>query len=177
MPSEAAHYPAGQVQARRAAMRRDSYLAPRYVLLIGAAAAFAVSAGALLLPAMAGDLNARAQLGALAASPAPPVSVAPPAASPATPPLTSQQLETVASYARSFQPDDVLVQVRPGVFAKRSNVAGVDVGGRKVYYDVTPHQSFGPLRTGQLAESEVQVLARLPAGDTLVLVYAPRPQP
>jgi hypothetical protein len=68
--------------------------------------------------------------------------------------------------------DDTLVQVRSGVFAKRSNVEGVQVGGRTVYYDLLPHQSFGPLRSGRVAESQVDVLARETAGDALVLIYA-----
>ena len=87
------------------------------------------------------------------------------------PALTQSDLEVVASYAGQMRADDTLVQVRPGVFAKRSNVEGVQVGGRTVYYDILPHQSFGPLRSGKVAESQINVLARETSGDFLLLVY------
>jgi hypothetical protein len=77
----------------------------------------------------------------------------------------------VLDYARSMQPDDVLVQVRPGVFAKRSNVSGVDIGGRKVYYDIVSHQSFDPLSTGKLAESDVRMVGREAENGFLILIY------
>ena len=88
-----------------------------------------------------------------------------------TPILAPTQLDDVASYARAMRPDDALVQVKPGVFAKRSNVEGVNVDGHTVYYDVVPHQSFGPLRSGKVTESQVNVLARDTSGDALILVY------
>jgi hypothetical protein len=83
-------------------------------------------------------------------------------------------VERVLAYAGAMQPDDALVQVRPGVFAKRSNVSGVQVGGRTVYYDVLSHQSFGPLRSGRLSEAQIDVLAREAGGGFLVVVYAPK---
>jgi hypothetical protein len=99
------------------------------------------------------------------------------------PALSAEELSLVLSYATSMRPDDALIQVRPGVFAKRSNVAGIVIGGRVVYYDVFPHQSYGPLRSGKVTGPEIQVLAqelldgpeRDPwtggRSDTLVLVY------
>jgi hypothetical protein len=78
----------------------------------------------------------------------------------------------VLSYVSDLRADDSLVQVRPGVFAKRSNVAGVTIDGRTLYYDVVPHQSFGPLRRGHFSESDVVILARQPATGGLILIYA-----
>lgn len=78
------------------------------------------------------------------------------------------------SYARGLRPDDPLVEVRPGVFAKRSNREGIVLNGRTVYYDVIPDQSFGPLRTGRLAAADVTLLARIDAGRALVLLYTQR---
>ena len=145
--------------------QRSSY--PLFLVI--ASGVFIVSALALLL-SQSGLLGARGA----AASPAvsAPAAPAAPAAStgPATP-LPAAELETVLSYARAMQTDDVLVQVRPGVFAKRSNVQGVSVGGKTVYYDILPHQSYGPLRSGKVSESQVNVLARDAQGGFMVLVY------
>ena len=90
------------------------------------------------------------------------------------PDLSPADLDTVLSYARGMQPDDTLVQVRPGIFAKRSNVHGVELAGRTVYYDIAPHQSFGPLRSGKLTESDVTILGREAQSGFLILVYARR---
>jgi hypothetical protein len=87
------------------------------------------------------------------------------------PGLSPDNLETVLSYARSMRPDDDLVQVRPGVFAKRSNVEGVEVGGTRAYYDIASHQSFDPLSTGKLAESQISVIGREAQNGFLILVY------
>lgn len=89
----------------------------------------------------------------------------------AAPVLSPAQVEHVLTYARAMQPDDSLVQVRPGVFAKRSNVEGVLVDGKTVYYDVLPHQSFGPLRAGQVTEQQVHILSREAQNGFVVLVY------
>jgi hypothetical protein len=89
-------------------------------------------------------------------------------------PLQPAEVQVVVGYAQGLQADDSLVQVRSGVFAKHSNVYGVAVGPRRVYYDVMPHQSFGPLRSGKLDESEVTILHREVAGDTMVVVYVPK---
>jgi len=88
-----------------------------------------------------------------------------------SPAPTQGEIAAVVSYASEMRADDTLVQVRPGVFAKRSNVEGVQVGGRTVFYDIFPHQSFGPLRSGRVAESQINVLGRENTGGALVLVY------
>jgi hypothetical protein len=96
----------------------------------------------------------------------------PPGAHATLPAWTAPDTAEVLSYADGMRPDDALVQVRPGVFAKRSNAQGLRVAGRTVYYDIYPHQSFGPLRTGKVTERDVTVLARSVEGDALVLIYA-----
>jgi hypothetical protein len=93
---------------------------------------------------------------------------------PATPDrIPPDAVAAVLGYVTDLRPDDVLVQVRPGVLAKRSNVHGVRVGERVVYYDLFPHQSFGPLRSGRWTEADVVVLARVAAGGDIVVVYVP----
>jgi hypothetical protein len=50
-------------------------------------------------------------------------------------------------------------------------VNGVTIDGRTLYYDIVPHQSFGPLRRGDVSESDVVILARQPAASGLILIY------
>jgi hypothetical protein len=94
-----------------------------------------------------------------------------PSVSPSPAQLSPDQLEHILNYARAMQPDDTLVQVRPGVFAKSSNVHGVTLNGTTYYYDIASHQSFGPLRSGALSESQVNIIGREAQPNFLVLVY------
>jgi hypothetical protein len=87
-------------------------------------------------------------------------------------PLTAEERTRVLTYAAGLRPDDALVEVRPGVRAKRSNVEGVRLDGRTVYYDLTGHQSFGPWRRGQVREADLLVLARAGAEPVQIVVYA-----
>jgi len=80
----------------------------------------------------------------------------------------------VLGYAGAFQPDDALVDVRTGVQAKRSNVEGVRLAGRTVYYDVLGHQSYGPLGRGRVSEDGIHVLARDGSGPFQVVIYTLR---
>ena len=126
------------------------------ILLLVATIVFIITALAILIPQT--PFFAR-QLTAPSVAPIAPVQLSP------------EQLEHVLSYARAMQPDDTLVQVRPGVFAKRSNVHGVTVNGTTYYYDVASHQSFGPLRSGALTESQITVVGREAQPNFLILVY------
>ncbi|HEX2037101.1 MAG TPA: hypothetical protein VHS99_23215, partial [Chloroflexota bacterium] len=88
--------------------------------------------------------------------------------------LERRDVEHVLSYVDQHRDDDPLIEVRPGVMAKRSNVQGVQVNGRTVYYDLVSHQSFGPLRSGKVKEAEVDILARDGMGSFAVVVYSLR---
>jgi hypothetical protein len=133
---------------------------PHVLLFLTAFVAFLISAGALVAPQVTGVFHHFS---------APPTQSAPAASA-----LSAGDLQAVLSYAQQMRAEDTLVQVRPGVFAKRSNVEGVAVGGRTIYYDLVPDQSYGPLRTGRVDESQVDVLGRYNGGNTLVVVYALR---
>src|SRR5262245_8952533 len=89
------------------------------VLLAVLAVAFLASAGVFLAPGIAGSLR-RATPG-----PAPVGGTGPAPAGASWAPLTAEERARVLSYAGALQPDDPLVEVRPGVQAKRSNVEGV----------------------------------------------------
>lgn len=146
--------PSHRYGVRTQAWQRSSYA----LLLLVAAGTFVITAVALLVP----------QTGVFQHGLTAPTTLAP------QPQLSPSDVEHVLAYARSMQPDDSLIQVRPGVFAKRSNVEGVDVGGIRVYYDIASHQSFGPLRSGTLKESDVDVIGREAQNGFLILVYVKR---
>ncbi|HXI18737.1 MAG TPA: hypothetical protein VNM48_20420 [Chloroflexota bacterium] len=133
------------------------------VFLLVAGAVFIVSALAMLV--------SQADLFQRAVSSTSATTVQSPAIGP-TVALAPADIERVLSYARAMQPDDALIQARPGVFAKQSNVQGVTVNGATVYYDIVSHQSYGPLRSGQLTESQVKILARDAQSGSMILIYA-----
>ena len=142
----------------RSATRAAALPYPRSspLLLLVATAVFIVTALAFLIPQTPPFLR---QLTAPSAAPLAPAQLSP------------GQLEHILSYARAMQPDDTLVQVRPGVFAKHSNVHGVTLDGTTYFYDLASHQSFGPLRSGALTESQINVVGREAQPNFLVLVY------
>jgi hypothetical protein len=133
---------------------------PLLVLLILLGAAFLLSAAAFLLPSLAAPFQDTPERREVVAGP--------------PPPLTSEERTRVLDYAGALQPDDALVQVRPGVQAKRSNVEGVRLRGRTVYYDILGHQSFGPLGRGRVREDGVDVLERSAEGPFQVVIYTLR---
>jgi hypothetical protein len=134
------------------------------LVLVLLGAAFLVSAAAFIAPAVARPWQR-------AAAPETPADVSRP--SPAVPSgLSAAERARVLAYAGTMQPDDSLVEVRPGVLAKRSNVEGVRLDGRTVYYDVLGHQTFGPLGRGRVREQDVVILARDGSPPFEVLVYS-----
>jgi hypothetical protein len=134
------------------------------------ALAFLVSAAIFISPdlSFARHRTSEAPAAATELRPAPPSLQSPPAATP----LGDADRATVLSYIESLHPDDVLVEVRPGVQAKRSNVQGVRLSDRTVYYDILGHQSFGPLASGKVRETEVHVLWREQSGPFAIVVYS-----
>jgi hypothetical protein len=141
---------------------------PVLVVVVAATALlFLASAAAFIAPALPRPWSGTGRGG-------PARSVAAPAAStevPAVTPLTDAERALVLSYVGTLRPDDPLVQVRPGVQAKRSNVDGVRVGNRTVYYDILGHQSYGPLASGRVREADVDILSREGAPPFVVLLY------
>ncbi|MBI3970271.1 MAG: hypothetical protein HY332_03180 [Chloroflexi bacterium] len=170
-------------QSHALGTHRPALGAPQLVLLFAAGVALLVSAAALVAPpgsvalrhalatwSAASPAGARAASGATDATSEASASTA----IPPRLPLSRADAETVLSYARTLRPDDSLVEVRRGVFAKRSNVQGIPIGGHTVYYDIVPHQSYGPLRTGTWTERDVRILRQESTGNGLVLIYVPK---
>ena len=157
-----------RANATERALRGNAYP----LLLLIAAGVFVITAGAVILVQVGGAV--RNAFSAAAVKPEAPVAqsaIRGTDVAVASARLSPAEIQTVISYAGNVQPDDTLVQVRPGVFAKRSNVEGVKVNGTTVYYDIVPHQSYGPLRSGKLSEAQVTIHARESTGSALVLVY------
>jgi hypothetical protein len=146
------------------------YAPPVRVALVAVTAIlFLASAGAFIapsLPRIGGGAGRDRSTSASAALPTQAVSTRP---SPAL--LTDAERGLVLSYVQTLRPDDPLVPVRPGVEAKRSNVQGVRLGSRTVYYDIVGHQSFGPLASGRVREADVDILSREGTPPFVVLVY------
>lgn len=88
--------------------------------------------------------------------------------------LNADDVRAVILFADTMQPDDPLVQVRGGVFAKRSNVLGVERNGYRIFYDLSPHQSFGPLRSGKVSERDINILAQQSTGHGTITIYTLR---
>jgi len=157
----------GVPSSQRALPRSSSPL----LLLVGTAL-FMVAAAVLLVPQIAGTFQAIVHPATSTTGvPATSTAGSPSDAAPVVAPLSRADIESVLTYARAMQADDQLVQVRSGVFAKRSNVQGVPVHGATVYYDVLPHQSYGPLRSGRVTESQVNIVSREASDGFMVLVY------
>jgi hypothetical protein len=145
-------------------------------LLAALGIAFLASAGVFLAPGITRSFQRAtpvpAAIGDAAPSPAPLGGTGLAGAGATWAPLTAEDRARVLGYAGALQPDDPLVEVRPGVQAKRSNVEGVRLDGRTVYYDVVGHQSFGPVARGRVREQDVVVLAREGEAPFQVVIYA-----
>jgi hypothetical protein len=155
----------GSALITRSPPRRPGVVTAGLSLLV--LAAFVVSAAMFLAPPGA-SLVAPGATGSRAAGGPVVTRTAPAGAAP----LTAAERARVLAYADGLRPDDPLVEVRPGVWAKRSNVAGVPLDGRTVYYDLAGHQSFGPWRRGQVGEDDVVVLAREGPESARIVLYA-----
>jgi len=145
---------------------RHAQNAPQFLLFALSLVAFLVSAGAVIVPQVSQVFHRAAEANASRTMQT--------AQTSQVAPISRGDLDTVLSFAQQMRADDTLVQVRAGVFAKRSNVQGVEIGGRTVYYDILPHQSYGPLRAGRVTESDVNMLARETTGDSQIVVYSLR---
>ncbi len=78
---------------------------------------------------------------------------------------------TVLSYASQGRAGDELVEVRPGVWAKSSNIYGLSIDGATYYYQVSPHASFDPLSQGRVGAGEVRVVQIFEESGFDVVVY------
>jgi len=97
------------------------------------------------------------------------------AAPPAEPPITVDEVvATVLSYVENERPDDLLIQVDDGVWAKRSNYFGIAVGGTVYYYAVFPHASFDPLSRGAVSMDQVRIIRTVGAPGFRIIIYVIR---
>jgi hypothetical protein len=86
-------------------------------------------------------------------------------------PEAGDPVEVVLSYASQMRADDGLVEVRPGVWAKSSNVYGVSVGGTAFYYQIGGHASFDPVSLGRITPDQAQVVRILEQPGFTIAIY------
>ncbi|MEI7644341.1 MAG: hypothetical protein WCJ55_08680 [Chloroflexales bacterium] len=67
--------------------------------------------------------------------------------------------------------NDPLIDVRPGVSARASNLRGLRMGGSVYYYFVEGHANFDPLSRGAITYDSVEVMLRDSSGPNLVVIY------
>ncbi len=77
----------------------------------------------------------------------------------------------ILSYLDDNRPDDPLVEVRSGVWAKSSNYHGVMIGGTCYYYALLPDQSFDPLSRGAVGPGDIQIVREIHDVDSTVIIY------
>lgn len=93
---------------------------------------------------------------------------------PATPLASTHNLSPVreAIHARvGGAVADPLIEVRPGLSARASNLRGFQLGGQTYYYYLEGSTNFDPLSRGVVRTSEVEVLLRDESGPLTVVIY------
>ncbi len=66
---------------------------------------------------------------------------------------------------------DPLVEVRPGVNARMSNLRGLHYAGTTYYYFIEGDTNFDPLSRGSVAKGDVELLLRDVSGPQVVVIY------
>jgi hypothetical protein len=67
--------------------------------------------------------------------------------------------------------DDPLIEVRPGLSARASNLRGFQLSGETYYYYIEGTSNFDPLSRGAVARSAIEVLVRDSSGPQTVVIY------
>lgn len=75
-------------------------------------------------------------------------------------------VEVVGSYADRQRDDDPLIEVEPGIWAKQSNVKGVEIDGVTYYYNLSPHMSYDPVSRNAVRKRDITIVYE--DGDTEV---------
>lgn len=92
----------------------------------------------------------------------------------ATPLAAPQDLAPVqaAIYARiGGAVADPLIEIRPGLSARASNLRGFSLGDATYYYYVEGSANFDPYSRGSVTNSEIEVLMRDSSGPVTVVIY------
>lgn len=67
--------------------------------------------------------------------------------------------------------NDPLIEVRPGVSVRESNVRGFNLNGTVYYYYVEGNQNFDPLSRGDVATDKIEILLRDESGPLPLVIY------
>lgn len=66
---------------------------------------------------------------------------------------------------------DPLIEIRPGLSARASNLRGFSLGDATYYYYVEGAANFDPFSRGSVSPSEIEVLLRDSSGPATVVIY------
>lgn len=67
--------------------------------------------------------------------------------------------------------NDPLIDVRPGVSARASNLRGLSMDGSVYYYYVEGRANFDPLSRGAVASDAVEIMLRDTSGPSSIVIY------
>jgi hypothetical protein len=67
--------------------------------------------------------------------------------------------------------NDPLIDVKPGVSARASNLRGLSMGGATYYYYIEGHANFDPLSRGAIASDSVEIMLRDTSGPNSIVIY------
>jgi hypothetical protein len=70
--------------------------------------------------------------------------------------------------------DDPLIDVKPGVSVRASNLRGLSMGGSTYYYYVEGHTNFDPLSRGVIKSDSVEIMLRDNSGPSSIVIYRVR---
>jgi hypothetical protein len=67
--------------------------------------------------------------------------------------------------------NDPLIDVKPGVSARASNLRGLSMGGSIYYYYVEGRANFDPLSRGAITSDSVEIMLRDSNGPSEIVIY------
>jgi len=85
--------------------------------------------------------------------------------------------QIILSYIENEREDDPVIQIKAGVWAKRSNVEGISIDGIRYYYAILPHASFDPLSRGEVSLDDIHIVQEITEGDFKIIIYTIGPIP
>jgi len=97
-----------------------------------------------------------------------------PLAVPEVQPSVADPVIIVMEYVEGVRVDS-LVQLDEFVWVKASNYHGVEVNGRRYYYQLSPHASFDPLSRGVVDPQQVRVWKVIRDAGFTITIYTLQP--
>lgn len=64
----------------------------------------------------------------------------------------------IKSYAHQQLEHDLLIEYKPNLWVKNSNVNGIHIDNTTYYYSLYPHMSYDPLTRGDISTDDIDLL-------------------